>query len=571
MSGAFNTFTMGLVGAGCGQVSGTGRMVSGGTDGSAGDCLRRLDTRGGVFLLLHRSTNADVDSALPGSRLPRGGDRRRLLGAAVGNIVGDAVARPSGTGDSPAPGDDRGRRRARAARSALEGLGPFYVKMGQMLSTRPDMVSEIMIDELEKLHDSVTTTPFSDFAGTLDHELPGWRGLFRSIDTDKALGSASLAQVYRVTMHDGTPAVVKIQRPLIKSVVLRDMKQMRRVARVVRRLTPRFNELIDVDAMLEVIFNGMRPELDFTLEAQNMVDARKVVKEFKHLTVPKVIEATPKVLVQTFASGTSIGDADPREFSGKQRKKIGKDLLGFMYRGYFTENVFHADPHPGNIFVHPGAKATVIDWGMVGRIDRSLGMTLVLILLGIAQNDAPATARSWTGMGHATSRANLNGFAGDLSMLIPKIHSASLEDLDFGVTLSKILMYATRRGVHTSPHVSLLAKSFANVEGSVRNLTPELSMVDVFEDAMVEIIGDLVSDFVSKKQAARFVMDLMLGSSIALDHVRTILHDVNNRDITLRVDLSEESKQKSKSTKLGQFTLGVAVALALSRRKPRCL
>jgi ubiquinone biosynthesis protein len=207
---------------------------------------------------------------------------------------------------------------------------------------------------------------------------------------------------------------------------------------------------------------------------------------------------------------------------------------------------------------------------MVGRIDRSLGMTLVLTLLGIAQNDAPATARSWTAMGHATSRADLHGFAGDLSMLIPKIHSASLEELDFGVTLSKMLMYSTRRGVHTSPHVSLLAKSFANVEGSVRNLAPELSMVDVFEEAMVEIIGDLVGDFVSKKQAARFVMDLMVGSSVALEHVRTVLRDVTSRDMTLRIDLSERDAQKrNRGTNLFQFALGVLFALVVARRDGR--
>jgi ubiquinone biosynthesis protein len=523
-----------------------------------------------VRLLLHQVANTEARSTTSASRGSRVGGRRRLLVAAVGNIVGDAVTNPSRGGGTSTPGDERSRRRAQGVRSALEGLGPFYVKLGQMLSTRPDLVSEVMIDELETLHDSVETTPFRDFEDILALELPGWRQLFRSIDTSKPLGSASLAQVYRVTMHDGTPAVVKIQRPFIKSLVLRDMKQMKRVARLVRRLAPRFNELIDVDAMLEVIFNGMRPELDFTLEAQNMVDARKVVRDFKHLTVPKVIEATPRVLVQTLAPGMSIGDADPGSFSPKERKKIGKDLLGFMYRGYFTEHVFHADPHPGNIFVHPGAKANMIDWGMVGRIDRSLGMTLVLTLLGIAQNDAPATARSWTAMGHATSRADLHGFAGDLSMLIPKIHSASLEELDFGVTLSKMLMYSTRRGVHTSPHVSLLAKSFANVEGSVRNLAPELSMVDVFEEAMVEIIGDLVGDFVSKKQAARFVMDLMVGSSVALEHARTVLRDVTSRDMTLRIDLSERDAQKrNRGTKLFQFALGVLFALVVARRDGR--
>ncbi|WP_211347020.1 ABC1 kinase family protein [Saccharothrix australiensis] len=482
----------------------------------------------------------------------------------AGNIAAGAVSRQS-AGSEPTqdtPVEDKERRRARAVRVALERLGPFYVKLGQILSTRPDLVSDVLIDELEKLHDDVTPSPFGEFAAILDQEIPSWRLRLRTIDVVKPLGSASLAQVYRVTMDDGGDAVVKIQRPRIRSQVLQDMKKMRRVARLVGRLAPRFNELIDLDAMLQVIFNGMQPELDFTLEAQNMVDARRVVKEFKHLTVPKVIDATPRVLVQTLAPGVSIGDADPNAFSGKERKKIGRDLLAFMYRGYFSEHVFHADPHPGNIFVHPGKKANIIDWGMVGKIDRHLGMVLILVLLSIAQNDAPATARSWIELGHATSRADLHGFSGDMSMLIPKISSASLEELNFGVTLSTILMYATRRGVHTSPHISLLGKSFANVEGSVRNLAPELSMVDVFEDAMVEIMGDLFSEVLSKKQAARFALDLVIGGTSALDYLRKITRDLNNRDVTIQLGVLKGRGYQEVGHAANMMYIGLGILIA---------
>ncbi|QFZ18457.1 AarF/ABC1/UbiB kinase family protein [Saccharothrix syringae] len=500
-----------------------------------------------------------------------GRSRSRLLATAVGNIASSTLSRPSLGVDSPPPeqGEGKDQRRARAVRAALERLGPFYIKLGQILSTRPDLVSDAMIAELEKLHDRVTVSPFGEFAAVMDQDMPAWRQRFRTIDVVTPLGSASLAQVYRVTLHDGTPAVVKVQRPGIRAQVLQDMKKMRRVARLVGRLAPRFNELIDVDAMLQVIFNGMEPELDFTLEAQNMVDARRVAKEFKHITVPKVIDATPRVLVQTLAPGVSIGDADPAAFTRKERKKIGRDLLKFMYQGYFSEHVFHADPHPGNIFVHPGEKANIIDWGMVGKIDRNLGRILILVLLSIAQNDAAATARGWVEMGHATARADLHGFAGDMSMLIPKISSASLEELNFGVTLSTILMYATRRGVHTSPHISLLGKSFANVEGSVRNLAPELSMVDVFEDAMVEIMGDLFSEFMSKNQAARFALDAVIGGTSALDYLRKLLRDLSNRDLTVQLGLLKgPGYQKiGHMTNLLHLGLGVLIAWIYTIRK----
>lgn len=335
--------------------------------------------------------------------------RSRLLASVVGNIAADTVSRPRESAqDAATPEDARARRRAKAVRHALEQLGPFYIKMGQMLSTRPDLTSDVLIEELEHLHDSVALSPFAEFGAILDQEMPSWRHLFRSIDLVNPLGSASLAQVYRVVLRDGSSAVVKIQRPRIRAQVLEDMKRMRRAARLVGRLAPGFNELIDVDAMLQVIFNGMEPELDFTVEAQNMEDARRAAREFKHITVPKVLDATPRVLVQSLAPGTSIAAADRAGFATKERKNICRDLLKFMYQGYLSDHVFHADPHPGNIFVQPGEKATLIDWGMVGRIDRSLGRKLALLMLNIAQNDAAATARTWVEMGHATARADLH-------------------------------------------------------------------------------------------------------------------------------------------------------------------
>lgn len=246
------------------------------------------------------------------------GGRARLLASIAHNI---AIDRMSASGR---PDDEKTRRRARAVRVAFERLGPFYIKLGQILSTRPDLVSDGMIEELENLHDNVKASPFAEFAEILDGDLPAWRQRFRSIDVVRPLGSASLAQVYKVVLNDGRPAVVKIQRPRIQQRVLQDMKQLRRVGRLIGHLAPRFNELIDIDAMLQVLFNGMQPELDFILEAQNMVNARRVAKQFQHLTVPRVIDATQRVLIQTLAPGVSIGAANPADSPSRNaRRSVG--------------------------------------------------------------------------------------------------------------------------------------------------------------------------------------------------------------------------------------------------------
>ena len=323
---------------------------------------------------------------------------------------------------------------------------------------------------------------------------------------------------------------MKIQRPGVKPIVLQDMVILRRAARLVAKAAPRFNAVIDVDAMLNVVFDAMEPELDFVAEARNMEQGRTAIQRFKHLSVPDVLLATPRVLVQSLAPGVSIRDANPAAFTVAQRTAIGRDLLAYLYRGFFIDRYFHADPHPGNIFVYPGEKASLIDWGMVGRVDRRTSMLMVLILLTLAQNDGYGLSKAWTEMGRPTPWADVPGFANDMSRLIPKIAGASLADLNFGVTLTAVLKSATKRGVQTSPVVAILGKAFGNIEGSIRYLAPELSLVEVFEDELQGIMFDLFCELFSKQQVARTAMELIIGSTEILDQLRGLMRNLSTRD-----------------------------------------
>ncbi|MDT0444254.1 ABC1 kinase family protein [Streptomyces johnsoniae] len=448
--------------------------------------------------------------------------RRRVVTRVLGDLLATEIRNIVGPrrGGLPAQGIER----ARKVRAALEDLGPFWIKVGQILSTRPDIVPEYVLPELAKLHDHANVLPFSQLEPVLDEELgPGWTARFSDIDTDQPLGAASLAQVYRADLPDGRAAVVKIQRPGVRDVMLQDMALLRRTTRLIGRAAPRFSSLIDAEAMLAVIFDAMRPELDFTSEARNMKRARELASGFDHLAVPYVYTATPRVLVQSLAPGTSIRHADPDAFTTDERMAIGRDLLSLLFRGFFVDRFFHADPHPGNVFVAPGKPATLIDWGMVGRIDRRTAMLLVLILLNLAQNDGHGLATAWAELGHATPRAQQAAFMNDMAMLVPKIADASLGELDFGITLTKIVTCSTKRGISTNPAISLLGKAFGNVEGSVRCLAPELSVVDVFREELITVLRALVAETTSTEQIARTTMELLIGIPTVAGQVRGLL------------------------------------------------
>ena len=446
----------------------------------------------------------------------------------------------AGGDEGGAEGDSARRRHRRSVRirTLMEELGPFYVKLGQMLSTRPDIATTALTAELGCLHQAVSPTPFAQFVPVLDQELGrDWRRELRDVDDVSPLGSASLAQVYRATRADGTPVVIKIQRPGARSRVLADMAALRRAARVVGRSFPKLDMVFDTDATLAVLYDAMQPELDFRVEAQNMEYARRAAADFDLISVPGVVRATPRVLVQSLAPGHSIGSAQAASLPVELRRAAGSQLLAFMYRGYFTDRFFHADPHPGNVLVDRDHGATLIDWGMVGRLDRNLSGLGMLTLTSLAQNDARGLVSAWVGMGRATGWADLPVFQEDMSRLVPRLAAASLDNLNFGVALATILRQSARRGIRSSPMIGLLGKSFANVEGSVRLIAPELSIVQVFREALTDVMVELAREMVSVEQAARTALDGMAGGTIALDQVRSILRDVSGREGTMRVGL----------------------------------
>jgi ubiquinone biosynthesis protein len=507
------------------------------------------------------------------------GDRLRLVVKVLGSLVADEVGQATRSRrrkrdlGPPDAADAAGaeRRRAKAVRQALESLGPFYVKLGQILSTRPDMVPESIREELQNLHDQVDVQPFSEFEPMLVQDLgPDWKLRFDDIETVKPLGAASLAQVYRVVLPGGRPAVVKIQRPGIREGVLADMALMRRAARIVARVAPRFNEVIDIEAMLGSVFDAMEPELDFTGEARNMDEAREQIRNFRTLEVPRVLHASPRVLVQSLAAGTSVRHIDQAHFTDSERVEIGKDLLRFMYHGYFVHRFFHADPHAGNVFAAPGGPATLIDWGMVGRLDRRTSLQLLPLFMTLAQNDGAGLAQHWAEMGRMTPWANMSAFTADMAAFVPKVSRLSLEDLNFGVALTTVLAKATKRGIGSPPAVSLLGKSFANLEGSVRHLAPEITLSEVFEGEVPRILLALGREFLGRNQFARNSMELLLATVTSPEQVRTILGDAANRQFALHVHEPRTPAalggQRPTRPSGGLLALG-ALAFLLGRRR----
>ncbi|MEU4826409.1 ABC1 kinase family protein [Actinomadura citrea] len=475
---------------------------------------------------------------------------------------------------SQAPADGlRQQERAKALRSMLEDLGPIYIKLGQLLATRPDIMPQYLMDELANLNDQARIDPFSVFEPVIEAELGGhWRSCFQEINTERPLGAASVAQVYRAVWNDGRPCVLKVQRPGTSAAMLGDMAVLRKIAGLIHRAAPHLCEVIDVKSMMEVVFTAMEAEADFTREARNMKDARKAARHFKRIKVPKVIEATPRVLVQTFVDGTPINRLKDDDLTDKQRKEIAYQLMGFMFRGYFVDRAFHADPHPGNILVDQNGKAHVIDWGMYGKIDRNASLILLKGLVGMARGDGAALARDWIKLGSLTPWSNSTRFANDVSNTIPYWANATLEELNLGVALMSIARYSTQRGIQVSPLISLIGKSMGNIEGSVRFIYPKLKFDKALSRVMNDIAREILADSLGVDHGMHMLLDFVYSFNNSSSQMQSVLGDVTTGQLGLNVrtnlgdPLGPRRRQRLKHHVSLGSTAAAATAETLIRR-----
>jgi ubiquinone biosynthesis protein len=480
-------------------------------------------------------------------------------------LAGEAKLRWQRSRNGLADPEDFERERARALRQTLEQLGPLYIKVGQVLSTRPDLVSQTVIDALQDLHEQVMVRPFSEFEPVLERNLGAhWRYRFKEIDTEVPLGAASIAQVYRAVQNDGLEVVLKVQRPGVAAGTRLDMEILAQAVKLVVKRAPTIEEIFQPEAMLEVIFGAMRPEIDFTAEAANMEDFREMLEQFDHLAVPEVLDVTKEVLVMTKAPGVSIRECVVDDFSSKERELIGRDLCAMLFHGFMVDGLFHADPHPGNVFVAPGEPATVIDFGMVGRIDRRMALGYTRFMMATALNDGEAAGRAALEMGTLTSRANIAGFLSDMQRYIPTMAHQSLANMEFGNDFNQFLVFCTKRGIAVNPSIALFGKATANLEGTLRRFAPELTPFDVFRDTMGDIIKDQAKQLVEQEELLRIANEAFFASRSIPEQVRYLAQAVVNGQYVLRIRddsaVLHEEREDARARALRRTLVGVAAA-----------
>jgi len=365
-------------------------------------------------------------------------------------------------------------------REMLEELGPTFVKLGQLLSTRRDILPESYVAELEKLQDTAPTLPIEDIHAVIESEFGApVEEVFLQFE-EIPLAAASLAQVHCARLADGTPVIVKVQRPGIDEQVETDIEIIYKRARFVeghweRARTYGLMDLVDEFAMT------LREELDYTREARNTDRLREMLSRDRRIRVPAVHWrlTTNRVLTLERVQGVKITDV-PRDPGVKvDPKDLSKRLASAFLGQVFVDGFFHADPHPGNILVAPDGSIGLVDCGQVGRLDPESKVGAVRMLIAFEQQDARALADEILYLGIAQEEVDVRRFTADLGKVLRSYYGMPARAVNMGRLLMQVLNVSASHKVRLPTSFAVLGKVFADIDGICRQLDPDFNFTEI--------------------------------------------------------------------------------------------
>ncbi len=373
------------------------------------------------------------------------------------------------------------------ARKVCEDLGPTFIKLGQILSTRPDILPPIFISELQKLQDNAPTISIEDIRDQIES------GLHASVDElfdtfeVEPIATASMAQVHRATMHDGTQVVVKVQRPGIEPQIENDLALLYYAARFLEATIEEVG-IYNPVAIVKEFEKAITEELNFLSEAKNTELASEYASDVEGVIISQIFNefSSPTIITQTYIDGVSIHEIEPGTKRGKQFVNIAMEAA---FVQIFEDGFFHGDPHPGNMLVTDDGVA-FLDWGLVGRLSRAQQDQLVDIIVSILANDLDGIARLVMRMGKPEGRVNIRELRRGIEEVSSRYMSLPLEEIEITAFMTDVMELAHKHRIRVNPEYALLTKATATVEGILRTVYPDLDIVSTLKVYAQRLLKD---------------------------------------------------------------------------------
>lgn len=374
-------------------------------------------------------------------------------------------------GDRPAT-----REGAVEFREALEELGTTFLKLGQLLSSRPDLLPDVYIDELTKLTDDAPPLPFAPLRQVIDSEI----GLehFASID-EQPLAAASIAQIHAALLKSGRRVVIKVRRPGIEEQVQLDLELLRKTAGIAEKHSSTA-QLLQLNALADDLEQNLLAELDFREEAHNAELIAEVIEDYSDdLFVPQIIHpyVTRQVLVMERVDGSRVDETHALE--QERAQELARTFFRAYIRQVTVKGLYHADPHQGNVLITPDGRLALLDFGLIGKLDDDTRTSLALLLLAIAQNRADDVADLILALSRTTAESDEAGFVLDLRRKLPRYQWRSLAGIKTGEGLADLQRLCLEHGIALPTSFALVGKTLSQAESIARTLDPQLDPVEL--------------------------------------------------------------------------------------------
>ncbi len=432
-----------------------------------------------------------------------------------------------------------------ALRLALEALGPTFVKVGQILSLRSEILPEEYCAELSKLRTNVAPMPFSVVSEVLEDEYrTPVSEIFAEINPTP-LGSASLAQVHRARLVTGEDVAIKVQRPGVRETMAQDIDIIRSVAGVATKVASDSAQIIDFAGVVDELWETFQSETDFLVEAKNLKEFKEFANNYAYMDCPKPYMqlCTQHIVVMDYIDGIPIFDVDRLTAEGYDLEEIGTKLVDNYATQVLDEGFFHADPHPGNVLVR-GGQIVLLDLGMTGRLTSSMRAMLKQMIFAVARKDSAALEEGLLRLANVPDPSVISHpmLLSELDTIIANYGSVDLSDLDIADFVMALVSLASRHGLKMPGTITTIARSLVTLEGLVDKFMPNANMIEIISQhvALARTPGQYV------KEESR---DLLLSSAHALkgtlgalEEAKTVTHMLTRGQLKANVEVvgSEE-------------------------------
>ncbi len=453
-------------------------------------------------------------------------------------------------------------------------LGPSFIKLGQLLSSRPDLITDKLADEFKKLQDKVPPFSFEEAGRIIEEDIGAPVFDIFSDFSEQPIAAASISQVHTAVLKEGTKVVVKVQRPDIRATIETDISIMKILAGLMLKYIPE-TEVFNPAGIVDEFAKTIRKELNFLDEKRNIERFALSFKDVPSLTIPEVHShiSSERVITMEYVDGIRIDDVKSIDRAGLDRSEIARIAVNAYFKMMLEDGFFHADPHPGNIFVLPDGKVALVDFGMVGWLSPAIMESIATVLISIVNKDFDTLIDQFIALGMVTNESDLERFRQEfmtdiVDFIIP-LYDLALSEINYAEYLNTITNLAIKHKLKIPSSILLVNKCNVILDGIVRDLDPEFNFIDVATPYATKLIRKRYGPKKVVEKLNRNLSELSDSLITIPRQIRLLLRQMSRDELNIKIthvgmeslkrDIDKSTNRLSFSIVIGSIIMSSSV------------